>query len=193
MAVVCARIGPVRGILRPGAAVQRPAPKRHLVKQGETLRDIAREMRVSDFELLLGILDEPDLAADLAEVKYLSRLPGFSVSTAKLVLVDGESSLTFLFNLASNAAFTNVGVDLNYAISEIEYDIKDHSVALGNQESRWLSLVEPVVHANLPRIDIPISLRNYPTPPVMLSQDTRQSIPDNPTLAQVKTYDYVYT
>ncbi len=109
------------------------------------------------------------------------------------MLVDGESSLTFLFNLASNAAFTNLGVDLNYAIPEIEYDIKDHGIAPGYQESRWLSLVELIVHANLPRIDIPIALRSYPTPPVMLSQDTGQAIPDNPTLAQVKTYDYVYT
>ncbi len=70
--------------------MERPAPKRHQVTQGETLRDVARELRVSDLELLLGILDEPDIVAELAEVKYLSRLPGFLVSTAKPCLWMGN-------------------------------------------------------------------------------------------------------
>jgi hypothetical protein len=180
-------------LLLPGAEILLPGAAGHRVAPGETLEDVARHIRRPPLELLAAILDLPDLVSEGADVRYLSRLPGFTVSTAKIPLANGDTSLTFLFDLAANAAFTAFAVDLGYVASEIEYDIEDPGVAPGYQQSRWLSLVEPLRHDRLPRIDIPIALRSYPTPPVLLSQSTRQEIPEHPVLEQIKAYDFICT
>jgi hypothetical protein len=180
-------------LLLPGAEILLPSGAGHRVAPGETLEDVARQLGKPTLELLAAILGQPDLVAATADVRYLSRLPGFTVSTAKIPLANGETSLTFLFDLAANAAFTAFGVDLGYVASEIEYDIEGPGVAPGYQQSRWLSLVEPLRHDHLPRIDIPIALRSHPTPPVLLSQSTSQEIPQQPTLDQIKAYDFACT
>jgi LysM repeat protein len=180
-------------LLLPGADILLPGAARHCVTPGETLEDVARQLGRPALELLAAILDQPGLVAEAADVRYLSRLPGFTVSTAKIPLANGETSLTFLVDLAANAACTAFGVDLGYVASEIEYDIEDAGIAPGYQQSRWLSLVEPLRHDRLPRIDIPVALRSHPTAPVLLSQTTRQEIPEHPTLDQIKAYDFVCT
>lgn len=179
-------------LLAPGAEIGIDA-KRHRVASGETFEDVARLLEVPALTLLERLLDRPGLIADRAEVKYLARLQGFSLSTGKIALVNGDSSLTMLVDLATTTAMTSVGVDLQYSVAEIEYDIDAPATGSGYQQSQWLSLVEPMRHDNLPRIDIPVALRSYPTPPVLLSQSTQQSIPDHPTLDQIKAYDFVYT
>lgn len=107
----------------------------------------------------------------------------FSLSTAKISLPEGnskESYLTFLFSTKNVKTRTELELDLDYTVSYLENDIV-RQPGDEYEASQWLAfvvapqnepagVVSPLVKP-LGRAKIPVLLRAYPTPPVLLRQD----------------------
>jgi LysM repeat protein len=183
--------GQTADLLRPGANMDVDG-KQHRVKPGESLDAVANEMALTATDLVLSQLDVARLVNEAVDVSYLSFVPSFSLSDAKVKLCQG-STLTFLFQTAGNSRFRRIPLDLSYQITEIEYDIGNVDWAKGYQTSEWLTFVDPIVDNSLEQTLIPVALRAYPTPPAILGQRTRQTLGPKLTLQDIKTYDYLYS
>ena len=192
--------GETADLLKPGAVIiidshvagGGATDKRHRVKGGESLDAIANALAVTPAELVLSQLNMPKLVNDKIGVLYLTFVPGFSLSDAKVKLCKG-STLTFLFQTASNRRFRRIPLDLSYQITGIEYDIGGVDWADGYQTSQWLTFVDPIVDHSMQDTVVPVALRTYPAPPAILGQRTRQTLGERPTLQAIKTYDYLYS
>jgi hypothetical protein len=138
----------------------------------------------------------------------------FSLSTAKVPL-QARSAASFLFNVQTATEHKNVPLDLDYVVSEVEHDIHDVPGITGYQASSWLTLILPdgpnggsqagpvgatSVHldTHIGRVDVPIALRAYPTPPTMLTQSASPSYSclgetASTRLDRAKRWDYTFT
>lgn len=180
-----------RDLLRRGQSLRRVSIEKHQVKRGESLKALAKAMKVTPVELVWSQLEVAGLINDQAEVRYLSYVPAVSLSEAKVKLSEG-SALTFLFRSASNRRLGRVPLDLSYQITEIEHNIGSVDWAKGYQTSEWLTFIDPITDYSMQRTAVPVALRAYPAPPVMIDQGIRQSRAPRPTLEDIKTYDYAY-
>ena len=192
--------GETADLLKPGAVIiidshvagSGATEKRHRVKRGESLDAIAKALAVTPAELVLSQLNMPGLVNEKTGVLYLTFVPGFSLSDAKVKLCKG-SALTFLFQTASNRRFRRIPLDMSYQITEIEYDIGGIDWADGYQTSQWLTFVAPIVDRSMKDTVVPVALRTYPAAPAILGQRTRQTPGERPTLREIRSYDYLYS
>jgi hypothetical protein len=124
-------------------------------------------------------------------------------STSKIQLDAGNSFLTFLFDTHQDEAKVAVEFDLNYKITHLEHRIEDSAKMEGYEISSWLMFVKPVDagDANSPlvkslgHLEIPVVLRNFPTPPTLERQFGEQSQiePNKSALANATQWDYGFT
>ncbi len=140
-------------------------------------------------------LDVPDLIAPGTTVSFLSRIPGYSLSEAKLSLASGAPSpLTFFFQTSSDDQNSNIALRLAYQINELEYNIGSVNFADRYQSSDWLAFIQPAIDDSIGVVDIPIPLRIYPVPPSITGQTIVQpTLPAAPTLKDLRTYSYQFT
>jgi len=122
------------------------------------------------------------------ETKEESKL--YSISNAKIQLnfddhQEALSDLSFIFSTKDAKEYTTVGLNMNYQVTHIEYDISEVPNVEGYQASQWLTFIIPANMAEqdepnfdqsplkqpLGTVDIPIVLRNYPTPPTLTKQE----------------------
>ncbi len=97
----------------------------------------------------------------------------YSFSTAKLPLTDKISTATFLFSAKAPASSGHVGVEVGFAVSEVE--VPDPSETIGEYEgSSWLKLVLPPPQPVAMKLEIPVPLRAYPSPVTLVSQSAEQ-------------------
>jgi len=170
----------------------------HTVQSSDTLDTVAGAFNVTPWELVEEQIDAPGIIASGATARFLSVLPGFSLSDARVALVDAAGaknvpSLTFLFQMASATEYSHVNLELSFEINELEYDIHDVPWADGYQASEWISLVIPATDSSVGSVDIPVPLRAYPTPPSVLKQSTQPlKLGPNPTLQQIETFDFTF-
>ncbi len=171
----------------------------YVTRSGDTLETIAEGLGgdVTPGDVVEAELDVEDLVEPGTVVSLLVRVPGYTLSDAKVALFDTErtgksSTLTFLFHAASSTALSRLRLDLGYQVNELEYDIRDVSWAQGYQASSWLSFILPASDDSLGQVDIPIPLRAYPVPPVVDRQSFEQALPEEPTLDEIKTWSYRY-
>jgi uncharacterized protein YegP (UPF0339 family)/LysM repeat protein len=128
----------------------------------------------------------PGITGETEEQKKL-----YSISNAKIQLNfdeaqnDAQSELSFIFSTKDAKEFTSVPLKMNYQITHIEYDITDVPEVEGYQASQWLTFIIPANMAeqdepemdqsplkqSLGNLDIPVVLRNYPTPPTLTKQE----------------------
>jgi len=188
----------VSNIFRAGKKIEVEG-RSHVTRTGDTLETIAEALGggVTPRDVVEALLDVEDLVEPGTLVSLLVRVPGYTLSDAKVPLFDteraGESStLTFLFHTASNTALSRLQLDLGYQVNELEYDIGDVSWADGYQTSSWLSFILTASDDSLGPVDIPIPLRAYPVPPVVDGQSFEQELPEEPTLDEIKTWSYRY-
>ncbi|WP_336690717.1 MULTISPECIES: LysM peptidoglycan-binding domain-containing protein [unclassified Chryseobacterium] len=140
----------------------------------------------------------------------------YSISTSKIQLnekdaADTDSFLTFSFTTKNTKEFTSVDLDMTYVVTHVECDISDVAGINGYQGSNWLTFIIPAdvnslggdnpVSASLQQslgiVDIPVVLRNYPTPPTLTTQ-TGKSVPvsgDNTKtrLAKASEWNFMYS
>ena len=146
-------------------------------RKGDTLEDIAKRIGTTVDNVVDATLVQADLVQAGTVVALLTRVPGFTLSSAKLTLVhDGEPTLTFLLDTSSNTEYSNLSLDLAYQVTEVEYNLTSVAWASGYQASNWLTFVLPdAAHSNIGMVDVPVPLRAFPSPPIM---KTQTAIPD---------------
>jgi hypothetical protein len=144
-----------------------------------------------------AVATQDRLIAQGIPIGVLRLTPDSTLSSAKVPLNDGTSFLTFLFTAKTAADEGRVFLDLDYRISELEYDLGSLPGIEGYQASSWLSFVCPIDESDerygtpLGQVEIPVPLRAYPTPPSLVAQQVVQPSPRQ--LADVKLWQYAYT
>jgi hypothetical protein len=102
----------------------------------------------------------------------------FTLSSAKTDLDQASSFVSFLMNVPDPANQSNVKVNLDYNFLDLEFNIKTVPDVGGYESSDWLAFM-PVLegsnkpaslHTTLGPATVPIPLRSYPAPPVLLGQ-----------------------
>lgn len=141
-------------------------------------------------------------------------------SPAKVSLAESKNGATLTFGLTAKKPATErvVDVTMRYAISELEYDIRNVTRIADYQQSSWLSLILPIGapansddsrgadvptadslahNAFIGRLTIPVPLRACPTPPSMVTQSATPatSTPDLPSdpLDRLKQWEYAFS
>ena len=181
LATVSAAVQDVAGLLVPGVTIALPGSQvSHVVTSGDTLTTIAAAVGqgATPSWIVTTQLEAMQVLQAGTVVAYLSRVAGFSLSDANITLVDSQhdpspNSLTFLFQTASNTAFSNLAVQLSYQVNQLEYGIEDVPWASGYQSSQWLTFLQPPPDMPIGTIDVPIPLRAHPVPPSVTSQQAK--------------------
>ncbi|HKP51304.1 MAG TPA: hypothetical protein VJ183_01485 [Chloroflexia bacterium] len=110
----------------------------------------------------------------------------FTLSSAKTDLDKTGSFVSFLMNVPDPAHHGNVEINLDYDFLDLEFNIDTVAGVGGYESSDWLAFmpilagsVKPdSLHTKLGSATVPIPLRSYPAPPVLLGQAA------NPTHAE---------
>ncbi len=104
----------------------------------------------------------------------------FSFSTAKVALTNGSATATFLFSVKAPASSKDAALDLQYNVTELELP-NPHAVIGDYEGSSWLKFLQPLPVQSGPsssligKVDIPIPLRAYPSPLLMVAQTATAS------------------
>jgi LysM repeat protein len=139
----------------------------------------------------------------------------YSISTSKIQLnekdaADTDSFLTFSFTTKNAKEFTSVDLDMTYVVTHVECDISDVAGINGYQGSNWLTFIIPAdvssnnntaagasLQQSLGIVDIPVVLRNYPTPPTLTIQTGKAVAVSGDTtqerLAKASEWNFMYS
>jgi LysM repeat protein len=141
--------------------------------------------------LQTGLLD-PQFTVGVVRV-----VPQHTLSSTKISLYNGATTLNSLFSVKSAARARNMFLRVDAHINELEYDI----VPVANEfdASRWLSFVVPIAQTTTPlktdlgEVLIPIPLRAYPPVPSMIEQGGRAAVEAPADVAHAKQWRYAYS
>ncbi len=202
------------GILRAGPLVadRKEFPNPYDVKASDTLAEVARGVsqanggRPLDVDRLAVLLRDQPVLRPGAALRMADPLPEMSISTAKVSLGPLGASggppppLSFLLTVKHAAERDKLLLNLDYAVNEIEYAIRDVPGAGSYQASRWLTLVLPLdrsrggidagVRTAIPQVQVPIPLRAYPPPSILAAQSGAAADPGAPDFARARMWDY---
>ena len=191
-------------------------PAAYDVRPTDTLPDVAAGISSANPGKKALTLDSLALAlAPLAgrltpgvELRIVETLPDMSLSTAKVSLgpvgatAGPPPPLTFLVTVKHAEEQRNLLLNLDFAINELEYGIRNVANAGTYQASSWLTLVRPfepgrggadaAVSTAVPQVQIPIPLRAYPQPPLLTGQSGLASAPGATAFPAVRQWDYRY-
>ncbi|UIJ71030.1 hypothetical protein [Aurantimonas sp. HBX-1] len=128
----------------------------------------------------------------------------FSLSTAKIPLNpatgDDSSNLAFLVTSRSAESQAYVSLDLEFALSHLEHDIRGVPGIEKYEQSRWISfLTGPFLESITPKtgkhFDIPVALRALPTPATVVAQTGTPHAQDPTTVppGELKIWDYGFS
>ncbi len=175
----------VPNVFVPGSALALPGLKAGTVPSDGSFAGVAQALGASLVDLATAlwtadVTGSGGYTLDTGANTVLTVLrvpPPYTFTTAKLPLAQGSQYATFLFDAKDAALNRAVFLDLDYAITEMEYDIVEDQNALGAyQASSWLTFVlaieqpDPAVFpddAYLGPVEIPLPLRAYPEPFVL--------------------------
>ncbi|HEX2187715.1 MAG TPA: hypothetical protein VHG51_02395, partial [Longimicrobiaceae bacterium] len=202
------------GILRAGPLVadREEFPRPYDVRETDTLAGVARgvsqanEDRPLDVDRLAVLLRDRAVLRPGAVLRMADPLPEMSISTAKVSLGPMGASggppppLSFLLTVKHAAERDKLLLNLDYAVNEVEYAIRDVPGAGSYQASRWLSLVLPLdrsrggidagVRTAIPQVQVPIPLRAYPPPSVLAAQSGVATDPGAADFVRARRWDY---
>ena len=120
--------------------------------------------------------------------------PDFTLSDAAIDLQQTVGELTFAVHLASSSHLPDLKLMLQFHPRAIDLESAFQGAALapGYKALDQLVLLPSSDISSDPfaTIDIPVPLRAYPVPPALIKQEVVQSLPDHPTLADLKTFEY---
>jgi len=95
----------------------------------------------------LNVTAKYQLGTDPAPVLTLLVLPPvYTFTTGKVPMAQGTRFATFLFDVKDASHSRSVFLDLDYPITEMEYDIVSLASEFGQyQESSWLTFIIPII------------------------------------------------
>ncbi|HEY6315420.1 MAG TPA: LysM peptidoglycan-binding domain-containing protein [Streptosporangiaceae bacterium] len=202
------------GVVRQQALALPPLyPAAYVVGPADSLISIAAGLSVANPEApplsVDGLCDLARERLDLLAPSALHMaelLPELSLSTAKVSLGRIGSPqgpppwLSFLLTVEQASRQNTLLLELDYRITEIEHRIRNVPGAGAYQASSWLTLVLPFgsprggidagVRTAIPQVQVPISLRAYPQPPLLTGHSGLPSRPDAPDFADARLWDY---
>lgn len=123
----------------------------------------------------------------------------FSLSSAKIPLTretgDGDTRLAFLFSSKNVTEDAYVPLDLTFAMSQLEHDIRHVPGIDGYEQSQWIAFVTgPFVSPIAAPVDLPVVLRALPQPPTVTAQtSTPAEDSDGETPADLAQWDYTFS
>lgn len=144
----------------------------------------------------------------------------YSISTSKIQLnekgaTDTDSFLTFSFTTKNAKEFTSVDLDMTYVVTHVECDISEVTGINGYKGSNWLTFIIPAdvssnskknlktasvaasLQQSLGNVEIPVVLRNYPTPPTLTTQTGKGVSVEGDTtktrLAKASEWNFAYS
>jgi hypothetical protein len=128
--------------------------------------------------------------------------PEVTLSTSKVPLAPQSGAapkLTFFMSVEHEARFKKLFLNLKYVINELEFDIRDVAKAGDYRASSWLRFILPigsdretthVADTTIEQVQIPLPLRSYPTPPLLVGQNAVTSNPEATTIPDARRWDY---
>ncbi|MFZ0748602.1 MAG: hypothetical protein WAM70_04510, partial [Pyrinomonadaceae bacterium] len=135
----------------------------------------------------------------LADDPLLNQLRA-TLTSAKTPLAttpQGQPSyVNFLLGVAEEGRDRTVDLQIQYPITEVEFNIEE--IVDGYDASDWLTLVLPddlpsQVSINLGTPSVPLPVRSYPPLPTLLGQTAAASHPTVSDYAQAMLWDYAFT
>jgi hypothetical protein len=123
----------------------------------------------------------------------------FSLSSAKVPLTretgDGNSRLAFLFSSKNVTEDAYVTLDLTYAKTQLEHDIRHVPGIDAYEQSQWLAFVTgPFVSPVATQVSVPIVLRALPQPPTVTAQTATPGAGNGSvTPADLAKWDYTFS
>jgi LysM repeat protein len=123
-----------------------------------------------------------------------ARVNDFSLSTAKVPLVNGTDRATFLFTVKSPADNKQANLTLQYVINQLEVPTTEAATIDDYQASNWLTFILPLADQNsaIGQVTIPIPLRSYPSPVTLVGQTGEQSYPQPSTAEELYNWNYSF-
>ena len=123
--------------------------------------------------------------------------PDFTLSTAKIPLVDGPSYLTFLFDSEKVEPEQLLKLNLSYKATALEHEISDITPGVKDlKSSSWLTFLIPenVIPNDKPiEVNVPIPIRADPIRPNVETQAVDRAYPDGQDLKLEETRQYAYS
>jgi hypothetical protein len=126
--------------------------------------------------------------------------PEVTLSTAKVSLAQEsgvDPRLTFFMNTEHEARYKKLFLNLKYVINELEFDVRNVERAGDYRASSWLSFILPIgsessgiAETTIEQVQIPLPLRSYPTPPLLVAQSAATSDPQSTTIPKARQWDY---
>lgn len=109
-----------------------------------------------------------------------------------------KSYLTFTFTAAEPSAQTSIGLDLGYQVDMVEHEIASVPGIAGYKASSWLTFPLPLgplplENGEFGKLEVPVVLRAYPTPPTLGEQASRsEADPENARTAVQTAADWAF-
>jgi LysM repeat protein len=110
-----------------------------------------------------------------AAPRGIQNVPQMSIATAKGPLSTTGSRITTLFGVKDPAVQKSVVLNLDYQVSQLEFDIHSVDGIQGYKSSSWLNFIIPIVNGtdtngDVGQVQVPVPLRGYPQPTLVSDQ-----------------------
>lgn len=145
----------------------------------------------------LGTLSAPARATGAADAGDSSGQQTFALSSAKVPLTpaggDGDSRLAFLFSSKDAAEQAYVTLDLSWAMTQLEHEIRTVPGIRGYEQSSWIAFATgPFTTPVATAVEIPVVLRALPQPPTVTTQTADASVARPVRPQQLAEWDYAF-
>lgn len=132
-----------------------------------------------------------------ATLNVVATLPDHSLTASKIDLDAPSGHLNFLLGLANPERYRRLLLPLDFELTGLEYGVEPRA-GTEYETSDWLQLVTPLTSSSAPpkiatslgQVDVPVPLREYPTPPRLLAQTAEPADLKGRSLGAAKQWDY---
>lgn len=117
----------------------------------------------------------------------------YTLSAAKIPLTPGRSTLTFLYNTPAPEKEGVVEINMSYHVNALEFKISNlEGELLGYQDSSWLTFILAPDGTSIDKLEIPVPLRVFPTPPSLIMQRAAFDEDSQKTLKYIREWQYSF-
>lgn len=133
-----------------------------------------------------------------APARGIQNVPQMSIATAKGALSTTGSRITTLFGVKDPAVQKSVVLNLDYQVSQMEFDIHSVDGIQGYKSSSWLNFIVPIVNGadtdgEVGQIQVPVPLRGYPGPAIISDQSASNATTTPEPAKVLAQWDYGFT
>ncbi|HEX8904163.1 MAG TPA: LysM domain-containing protein [Longimicrobiaceae bacterium] len=163
----------------------------------DTLATMAASLSLAVDALAAAIAGQAVLAAGKV-LHVAALLPDYSLSAGKIDLDHAGGVVNIVLQLANPARYRRVLLELGFPLTGFEYGVTPAPLTEGYETSDWLQFVTPLtgndaqqpaeIDVEIGQVDVPVPLRAYPVPPVLVGQYA-DPVPGD-TLADARRWTY---